>query len=358
MHLSPGQTPQMSSSSLSSSLFIQLAPMEGVVDPILRALLSEVGGVDRMVTEFVRVTDSLLPDHVFYRYCPELRSGGKTASGTPVFVQLLGGQPAVIADNAARVVELSAPGIDLNFGCPARTVNRHDGGATLLKEPGRLYDVTRAVRQAVPLHIPVTAKVRLGFDHKDYCESIAQAVDEAGACQLVVHARTKTEMYTPPAHWEYLRAMARGRRLRLVANGEIWSLADYRRCVADSGVRDVALGRGLVRDPLLAWRIRAVAVGFDRLQFLLRFWSECGTQRGLVFALARLKQLLRYWSRDDQEAQTWFDAIKVMCSASDADRYLHSLHSKEDLKWEQSRSTLGQPAPGVTGPSNFCTPRA
>src|SRR5207244_3542550 len=108
--------------------------MEGVLDWVLRELLSDVGGVDRMVTEFVRVTDRLLPDHVFHKYCPELNQGGRTRSGIPVFIQLLGGQAGPLAENARRAVELGAPGIDLNFGCPAKTVNRHDGGAALLTE--------------------------------------------------------------------------------------------------------------------------------------------------------------------------------------------------------------------------------
>src|SRR4051812_16866841 len=151
--------------------------MEGVLDWVLRELLSEVGGVDRMVTEFVRVTDKLLPAHVFHRYCPKLQQGGKTRAGTPVFVQLLGGQPGPLAENAALAVELGAPGIDLNFGCPAKTVNRHDGGATLLKEPSRLFSIITAVKAAVPAHVPVTAKVRLGFEHKDFHREIAEAVE-------------------------------------------------------------------------------------------------------------------------------------------------------------------------------------
>ena len=105
---------------------LYLAPMEGVIDHTMRDLFTRQGGVDRCVTEFVRINNSLLPPRVFYRMCPELRSGGKTPSGTPVHVQLLGGQPEPMADNAARAVELGAPGIDINFGCPAKTVNRSD----------------------------------------------------------------------------------------------------------------------------------------------------------------------------------------------------------------------------------------
>jgi tRNA-dihydrouridine synthase C len=188
---------------------IQLAPMEGVLDWTLRELLSEIGGVDRMVTEFVRVTDKLLPDHVFHKYSPELAQGGRTRTGCPVYIQLLGGQPEPLAENAARAAELGAPGIDLNFGCPAKTVNRHDGGATLLKEPERLFRVLTAVRASVPARIPVTAKVRLGFDHKDFHREIAEAAERGGAAHIVVHARTKSEMYTPPAHWHYIKSISR-----------------------------------------------------------------------------------------------------------------------------------------------------
>lgn len=300
--------------------------MEGVLDWILRDLLSEVGGFDRMVTEFVRVTERLLPAHVFYKYCPELKNDGRTRSGTPVFVQLLGGQAGPVAENAGFAAELGAPGIDLNFGCPAKTVNRHDGGASLLKNPERLFEVTGAVRRAVPSHIPVTAKVRLGFDHKNFHKEIAQAVEEAGAAHLVVHARTKAEMYTPPAHWEYIASMKEGRTLPFLANGEIWSVDDYRRCVSVCGVEQVALGRGVVRRPTLALEIQraqgheVTAGEFDRASFLRRFYVMSRDEKGEQFAVARLKQLLRYWSLNDPEGQFWFNKAKVLKTGAEVDQ--------------------------------------
>src|SRR5210317_492883 len=108
---------------------ILLAPMEGVVDFEMREMLTRVGSFDRCVTEFVRVTQTLLPEHVFLRYCPELTQGSRTSNGTPVYVQLLGGDPLVMAANARRAAEMGSAGIDLNFGCPAKCVNRHDGGS-------------------------------------------------------------------------------------------------------------------------------------------------------------------------------------------------------------------------------------
>ena len=124
---------------------LMLAPMEGVIDHTMRELLTSLGGIDRCVTEFVRVTERLLPSRVFQRLCPELANGGCTTFGVPVYIQLLGGQAGVLADNAARAAELGAAGIDLNFGCPAKNVNRSDGGSIILREPQRVHAIAAAV---------------------------------------------------------------------------------------------------------------------------------------------------------------------------------------------------------------------
>lgn len=294
--------------------FISIAPMEGVVDWIVRDLLTQIGGIDRTVTEFIRVTDRVLPDHVFLRYCPELKNQGKTKAGVPVFVQLLGGKPEWIAENAKAVENLGAPGIDLNFGCPAKTVNRHDGGASLLQNPSRLYDVITAVKQAVK--IPVTAKVRLGFENKDLHLDIARACSDAGAALLTVHARTKKEGYVPPAHWEYIARMREVITIPVLANGEIWNTQDYSTCARVSGVKDVALGRGLVGRPDLALQIKQMAEPMTwndaREKYLLPFFHMSLSERGPAFAVARVKQLLKFLSRGFSEAVTLFEQIKTL----------------------------------------------
>lgn len=337
---------------------IQLAPMEGVLDWVLRELLSEIGGVDRMVTEFVRVTDKLLPDHVFYKYCPELGSGGRTQNGIPVFVQLLGGQAEPMAENAFRLSELGVPGIDLNFGCPAKTVNRHDGGAAILKNPERVYQITRAVRDAVPADVPVTIKVRLGFDHKDFHKEIAQAADEAGAAHIVVHARTKAEMYTPPAHWHYIAMMREGRQIPFLANGEIWTTDDYNACAQASGVPRVALGRGLVRNPLLAWQIKqelglsANQPEFDAGSFLETFFVRSREFRGEAYAVARVKQLLRYWAPADKLFELWFNRAKVIHDIREMSELIFEF--RKESSWPLTlNSTLGPTAPIASAP-NLC----
>ena len=240
---------------------IVLAPMEGVVDHLMRALLTEIGGIDQCVTEFVRVSDLLLPPRVFYRLCPELLNQGKTPNGVPVVVQLLGGNASALAENAARAAELGAPGIDINFGCPAKTVNRHDGGASLLRSPDRIFRIIDAVRRAVPVETPVTAKIRLGFSDTNLLIDNALAIEAGGASEITIHGRTKTDGYKPPAYWDLIGEAKQHLSINVIANGEIWTIEDYRKCRQQSDCEDVMIGRGLIRYPDLAQRIKLYLKG-------------------------------------------------------------------------------------------------
>lgn len=292
--------------------------MEGLTDFYMRDLLTRIGGYDACVTEFIRVTDRLLPARVFLQACPELRTGGRTAAGTPVHVQLLGSAPAVLAENAALAAALGAPVIDLNFGCPARTVNRHRGGAVLLDEPETVHAIVAAVRRAVPTAVPVTAKMRLGVADTARMQANACAIEAGGAAALVVHARTKAQGYRPPAHWEAIAAIRAAVRLPVMANGEIWTPADAQRCQAQSGCRDLMLGRGALTQPGLAQALRgaALVVDWPRLlgwqhEFLcrLRAAGPAWTERG---AIGRYKQWLAMLTRDWAPARVLFARVKTL----------------------------------------------
>src|SRR5690606_31535635 len=123
-------------------------PMQGLADYIMRDVLTGVGGFDGTTSEFVRVSASLLSEHSYAKGAPEVLNGCRTLSGTPVVIQLLGSDPHWLALNAVRAAAVSPHGLDLNFGCPAKVVNRHGGGASLLDDPGLLNDILRAVRHA------------------------------------------------------------------------------------------------------------------------------------------------------------------------------------------------------------------
>ena len=163
-----------------------LAPMEGLLDFTLRDALTRVGGLDRCVSEFIRVTDAVLPERAYVRVIPELRQGSRTSAGVPVRAQLLGSDPICLADNAAFLATLGPAGIDLNFGCPAKVVNRHGGGAALLQEPELVHRIVREVRRAVPTDMPVSAKMRLGFHDDAQAEDCARAIAEGGADEVLV----------------------------------------------------------------------------------------------------------------------------------------------------------------------------
>ncbi|MBW2939616.1 tRNA-dihydrouridine synthase [Zhongshania aquimaris] len=304
---------------------LHLAPMEGVVNARMRALLTAIGGIDRCITEFVRITDQLLPARVFHRLCPELDHGCKTPSGTPVYIQLLGGEPGPMAENAARAASLGAIGIDTNFGCPAKCVNRHRGGSVLLEEPELLYQIIKSMRSAVPASIPVTAKIRLGFNDDSKLIDIVSAINEAGANGLTIHARTKSDGYKPPAHWHQLAKLHDFNRIPLVANGEVWSPDDYQACKQQSGCSDVMLGRGLLARPDLALAIKTQSLGkkyyrdewANILLLVEALFNDSVASCAPRHVGGPIKQWLGYLRREYPQAQQLFDKIKRLNSAAD-----------------------------------------
>lgn len=310
-----------------------LAPMDGWVDDVLRDVLTQVGGYDLAVSEFIRVSGSVLPLRAFRRSCPELDRGSRTRAGTPVAVQLLGSDPSCLADNVAQLAILAPAGIDLNFGCPAPTVNRHGGGAMLLDDPERLYRICAAVRPVVPTEIPFTAKMRLGVRDTARTLDCARALEAGGIVSLVVHARTRVEAYRPPAHWEWVARIGDIVRLPVVANGEVWTVADHRRCRAVSGRADVMIGRGAVADPFLARRIRAEATGEDfpvdraadwRLlrPLLAAYWQQVCGKVSARHAPGRLKLWLSALRLHFVEAEALLTAVRRLRTVDDVGRVL------------------------------------
>jgi len=291
--------------------------MEGLADDVLRDVLTRAGDYDWCVTEFIRVTNTLLPHSCYTRICPELRRASRTRAGTPVRLQLLGSDPGMLADNAARLAQLAPTGIDLNFGCPAPLVNRHRGGAALLDEPELLQRIASAVRNAVPRSIPVTAKMRLGIADTGRALDCALALEAGGVQELVVHARTRLDAYRPPARWEWIARIRESVRLPVIANGEVWNVADHRAICQATGCRDVMLGRGAVADPWLATRIRGAraehvsSADWDALIPLIAdFWAQVQARVLARHAPGRLKQWLRLLGRNYPQAERLFQAIR------------------------------------------------
>jgi tRNA-dihydrouridine synthase C len=315
---------------------ILLAPMEGLLDFVLRDILTRVGGVDRCVSEFIRVTNTMLPDKVFYRIVPELHNQGRTFAGTPVRPQLLGSDPICLADNAARLAQLGPYGVDLNFGCPAKVVNRHGGGAALLQDPDIIHNIVLAVRKAVPAQFVVSAKMRLGFNDDSRAEENALAIATAGASELVIHGRTKLQGYRPPAYWDRINDVRQAVNIPVIANGEIWTPQDALACIEQSGCNSIMVGRGMVTNPGLGLQIRAAVLdGSARSQasiadtdganggiewyqlfpLILDFWQLVVARLEPKQQGGRLKQWLNLLRRYYPEAETTYAAVRTMAHA-------------------------------------------
>ena len=307
---------------------VVLAPMEGVLDHIMRDLLTKVGGYDHCVTEFVRVVDELISDRAYFRLCPELKNatayGSTTEAGTPVRVQLLGQHPQCMADNAAKVLELGSHGVDINFGCPAKMVNKNCGGAVLLKDPENLYRIVNAVKSAVPNDAIVSAKIRLGYEDKVLAIENAQAIEAAGASELTVHARTKVEGYRPPAHWHWIAKIRQNINIPVIANGDIFTLDDAKKCREISGCKDIMVGRGALMLPNLAQVIKqqAPVIPWHEVQALLLIYTECETYGDKSkYYPNRIKQWLKYLKLQYVEADELFQEVRTLKTA-EAIRYI------------------------------------
>ena len=250
-----------------------LAPMEGITDAPMRAYQGATGCFTYAVSEFLRVNENPLPPKVFKRDVPELLSGTRTPTGLPVQIQILGGNATNMAISAVNAVRAGATAIDINFGCPAKTVNRNDGGASLLKHPLRIKEIVKAVREAVPSEIPISAKIRLGWeDIEDVYENATMAA-VGGASWITIHARTRMQGYLPPVFWKPIGRVREMLSLPIVANGDIWNIDDFRQCREETGCIHYMIGRGALANPRLALQV-SHELGLSSHQDRDRDWQD------------------------------------------------------------------------------------
>ena len=303
-----------------------LAPMDGITNWFMRDFLTRMQPWSYCVTEFLRVSNDIPPVKVFHREVPELITNCVTSAGVPVQVQLLGGNPERLALTAERAIKLGAKGVDLNFGCPAPTVNKHDGGATLLKYPERIKEIVSAVRSAVPPQYPVSAKLRLGWECSDDIYRNAQAAEAGGASWITIHGRTKAQGYKPPADWRRIGKTRAMLSVPVVANGDISTLEDLRRCQDETGCTHFMIGRGALAEPgFLSLAAKTLNLPFDRSTKIfdddIAVWRLLFKQlalKGAEYGDSELKTLCRIklWLNLASRAGvvSWFGKVKRAAS--------------------------------------------
>lgn len=299
-----------------------LAPMQGLCDAPMRDLLTRIGGFDVCVSEFVRITHTLHSRATWLRAIPELANNNQTPAGVYCIPQILGSDAQMMAKNALEAVRFGADTIDLNFGCPAPTVNKHQGGAVLLKEPQRIFEIVQTLRQKLPENIALTAKMRLGYENTDLTLENACAIAEGGASVLTVHARTKIQGYEPPAHWRWLDTIRRHVGITVIANGDVFTLQDYIDIKQESGCQHIMIGRGAVMRPDLARQIRQYENGQsvhiaqfndEIMGWIRQFFHLCLKHSdNPKYAIARLKQWLGMMKKAYPEAALLFEKVRTL----------------------------------------------
>lgn len=227
-----------------------LAPMAGVTDLPFRVLAREFGA-DLVVSEMVSA------QALVYRNERTLRMLTIHEAERPCAIQIFGRDPKVCAQAAQIVHEQVQPDmVDLNFGCPTPKVVKNGDGAALLKDPELLGSIARAVVQAVP--IPVTAKIRLGWDQDSInCLEVARRLEEAGVHWITVHARTREQFYSGDAQWDWIEKIKAKSSVPIVGNGDVFSPEAARALLEQTGCDHVAIGRGAQGNPWIFQQVKA-----------------------------------------------------------------------------------------------------
>ena len=234
---------------------LYLAPMARHTDVAFRQVCKEQGA-DVMVTEFVQ-SEALIRDNVKAWEMVDF-----TEAQRPMGVQIFGATPASMAKAARLVCDRVKPDfLDLNFGCPAHKVIEQNAGSGLLRCTPLLYDLVKAVKDAIP-DVPLTAKMRLGWDHATIVAvEVAGRLQELGVEAIAVHGRTKEQGYSGEAHWGWIGQVAAAVDIPVIGNGDVKDGASALLRQRETGVSGLMIGRAALGNPWIFAQIKAAMEG-------------------------------------------------------------------------------------------------
>lgn len=222
--------------------------MAGVTDFIFRGICKEMGA-DVMVTEFVSAEGIMQADERTRKYT-EFSEGQR-----PVGVQLFGADGERMGEAARKIIDKGLAGgkpdfIDINFGCPVNKVVSRNGGSSLLRDCPLLASVASGVAKAVGDDVPVTAKIRIGWDADSVnAVEVARTLEDCGMQAIAVHGRTRAQGYSGEADWETIDAVANAVSVPVIGNGDIATGEDLAKRKKDTAVSGVMIGRAAMQNP-------------------------------------------------------------------------------------------------------------
>lgn len=312
-----------------------LAPMSGVSDLPFRRLAHEFGAglvVSEMVASRELITER--PDVL-------LRATGQELS--PFVMQLVGYDPEWMGEGARIAQDLGADIIDINMGCPAREVTGKLSGSALMREPEHAMRIVDAVVSAA--HVPVTLKMRLGWDIKSLnAPEIGKRAEDAGIKLLTIHGRTRNQFFKGQANWSAIRRVRDAVSIPVIANGDICSVEEARTALRQSGADGVMIGRGAYGAPWLPGDIGAELAGEEvvpgprseaLLQIVERHFEEMlshyGTRLGLRNARKHIAWYLEHLDASAAEKKAWRRQLCTLEEPADVQRGLRDAFQREDV---------------------------
>jgi nifR3 family TIM-barrel protein len=273
--------------------YLILAPMEGVGDRCFRRSMGAIGGFDEAVTDFLRVpTNAHIQSLANHYQADEI-------APIPLAAQIMGSIPHLMAAMAQEIEKKGAPRIDLNCGCPSNTVTGRGAGSSLLKDPSSLNEIATAIVKAVS--IPVTIKMRSGYEDTSLFKENLLAAQESGIRFLTLHPRTKVEGYAPPANWDYIAEAKSLLKIPVVGNGDILNITDALKMLAHTRCDALMIGRGSIINPFIFHQIRGHfsnkpfhPTRHDLLNYLHGYLRNIPEEMPIKTQINKMKQLLGF----------------------------------------------------------------
>ncbi len=262
--------------------FFVLAPMADVTDCAFRQIIAKYGKPDVFWTEFV-AADGLAHPKAREKLLIDLRY---TGDEHPIVAQIFGSNPDNIREAARLCRELGFDGVDINMGCPDRSIEKQGAGACMIKNPEQAKMVIRAAIEGAG-DIPVSVKTRIGYN-KNEIETWLPVILAEDIAALTVHLRTRKEMSKVAAHWDLMSGIVELRNkinpnIVLIGNGDAVDLEDAKKKVEESGCDGVMLGRAIFGNPFLFSKTKSnffstplapTDLSLEKIQFRLQIMVE------------------------------------------------------------------------------------